>query len=93
VVADESHVHQQGYASPAVRRNALQNRDIIRMFDGLSVSESFLLRNGLREILFRKHVAGCPGGKTRSATEECGESLRARRSGRPVVANGERTPD
>ncbi len=29
-------------------------RDIIRLFHGLRVSDSFLLQNNLREILFRK---------------------------------------
>jgi hypothetical protein len=32
----------------------LQNRDIIRMFETLRVSDSFLLQTNLREILFRK---------------------------------------
>jgi hypothetical protein len=30
------------------------NRDIIRLFPTLRVSDSFLLQNNLREILFRK---------------------------------------
>jgi hypothetical protein len=34
----------------------LQNRDIIRMFDGLFVSESFLLKSNTREILLRKRA-------------------------------------
>ena len=34
----------------------LQNRDIIKMFDGLSVSESFLLKSNTREILLRKRA-------------------------------------
>ncbi len=32
----------------------LQNRDILRMFDGLLVSDSFLLKSNTREILLRK---------------------------------------
>ena len=32
----------------------LQNRDVIKMFDGLTVSESFLLKSSTREILLRK---------------------------------------
>ena len=31
--------------------------DIIRLFSGLRVSDSFLLQNNLREILFRKNNA------------------------------------
>jgi hypothetical protein len=60
IVADESHVRQHAYASAAVRRNSLPNRDIIKMFDGLSVSDSFLMKDGLREILFRKGAGGRP---------------------------------
>ena len=33
-----------------------ENRDIIRMFDGLSVAESFLLKTTTREILLRKRA-------------------------------------
>ena len=31
-----------------------ESRDIIRMFDGLKVAESFLLKTNVREFLFRK---------------------------------------
>lgn len=34
----------------------LQNRDILRMFDGLIVSDSFLLKSNTREILLRKRA-------------------------------------
>ena len=41
---------------PAARATPahLLNRDIIRLFAGLRVSDSFLLQNNLREMLFRK---------------------------------------
>jgi hypothetical protein len=32
----------------------LQNRDLNKMFEGLRVTESFLMKNSVREILFRK---------------------------------------
>ena len=35
-------------------KRALQNRDIIRMFEGLVVSDSFLLKNNIREMLLRR---------------------------------------
>ena len=60
VVADESHVRQHAYGSVAVRQSWLPNRDIIKMFDGLSVSDSFLLQSGVREMLFRKGGGGRP---------------------------------
>jgi hypothetical protein len=40
-------------ATPAPR-NVLVTRDINRMFDGLAVAESVLLKSGTRETLFRK---------------------------------------
>ncbi len=60
IVADESHVRQQAYGSAAVSRSSLPNRDIIKMFDGMRVSDSFLLKDGMREILFRKGGGGRP---------------------------------
>ena len=35
-------------------KHVLQNRDIIKMFDGLIVSDSFLLKSNTREILLRR---------------------------------------
>jgi hypothetical protein len=60
VVVDDSHLRHRPYASVARRQKALANRDIIKMFDGLRVTDSFLLQNNLREILFRKGAAGRP---------------------------------
>ena len=60
VVVDEGHVRHRPYPSAATRQRSPQNRDIIKMFDGLRVSDSFLLQNNLREILFRKGGGGRP---------------------------------
>jgi len=54
VIVDEDSLKQKPYSSPGKRQNALPNRDIIRMFEGLKVAESFLLKNNVREFLFRK---------------------------------------
>jgi hypothetical protein len=35
-------------------KRAIQNRDIIRMFDGLTVADSFLLKSNIREMLLRR---------------------------------------
>lgn len=40
-------------ASP-IRRNVLLTGDIIKMFDGLTISESVLLKSSTRETLFKK---------------------------------------
>jgi SAM-dependent methyltransferase len=55
IVADEG-VNLRARAYPALRgrQSVLLNRDIIRLFSSLRVSDSFLLKNNQREILFRK---------------------------------------
>jgi hypothetical protein len=58
VIMDEDTVKQRPYSSDGKRQTALQNRDIIRMFQGLKVAESFLLKTNIREFLFRKPVSG-----------------------------------
>jgi len=55
IVADEG-VNLRARAYPALRgrQSILLNRDIIKLFSALRVSDSFLLKNNQREILFRK---------------------------------------
>jgi hypothetical protein len=45
------HRHHPGVGGP---KFVLQNRDIIKMFEGLIVSDSFLLKSNTREILLRR---------------------------------------
>ena len=54
IVVDEVNLKHRPYAASRGRQAILLNRDIIRLFSGLRVSDSFLLLNNLREILFRK---------------------------------------
>jgi hypothetical protein len=54
IIADEQNLKHRSYAAVRGRQAALLNRDILRLFSGLRVSDSFLLQNNLREILFRK---------------------------------------
>lgn len=53
-VASENTFRQKAYPATAVRRNVLLTRDINRMFEGLVVAESVLLKSSTRETLFRK---------------------------------------
>jgi hypothetical protein len=53
-IVNEDSVTQRPYASDGRKQTAFPNRDIIRMFDRLKVSESFLLKTNVREFLFRK---------------------------------------
>lgn len=62
VVVDEGNLRHRPYGPVRTRSRVLQNRDIIKLFEGLRVSDSFLLQTNLREILFRKpgYLAGAP---------------------------------
>jgi hypothetical protein len=54
LIVDEVNLKHRPYPAARGRQAILLNRDIIRLFSGLRVSDSFLLQNNLREILFRK---------------------------------------
>ncbi len=54
IVVDAANLRHRRYPAARGRQVALANRDIIRLFPTLRVSDSFLLQNNLREILFRK---------------------------------------
>ena len=54
IIVDEVNLKHRSYAAARGRQTILLNRDIIRLFGGLRVSDSFLLQNNTREILFRK---------------------------------------
>jgi hypothetical protein len=54
IIVDEVNLKYRSYPAARGRQAALLNRDIIKLFGGLRVSDSFLLKNNLREILFRK---------------------------------------
>ena len=60
VLVDDAHLSLRPHESAAPRQAPLQNRDILKMFDGLRVADSFLLQNGRREMLFRKGGVGRP---------------------------------
>jgi hypothetical protein len=54
IIVDEVNLKYRPYPAARGRRASLPNRDIIRLFSTLRVSDSFLLKNNLRETLFRK---------------------------------------
>lgn len=54
IIVDEVNLRHRTYPAARGRQAILLNRDIIRLFAGLRVSDSFLLQNNLREVLFRK---------------------------------------
>ena len=54
IIVDEVNLKHRPYPALRGRQAALLNRDIIRLFPAMRVTDSFLLQNNLREILFRK---------------------------------------
>ena len=53
-IVDKTSLRHKYHAGAAGPKHAFLNRDIIKMFDGLIVSDSFLLKNNTREILLRR---------------------------------------
>ena len=53
-IVDETSLRQRPQAGTGGQKHVLHNRDIIKMFEGLIVSDSFLLKNSTREILLRR---------------------------------------
>ena len=56
-IEDESRLRYRFYAGACKRRKVLQNRDIDNLFAGLQLSDSVLMKSGVREVLFRKRSA------------------------------------
>jgi hypothetical protein len=54
IIVDDVTLRYRSYAASRGRQSILLNRDIIKLFAGLRVSDSFLLQNNIREILFRR---------------------------------------
>jgi SAM-dependent methyltransferase len=54
VVVDEETIQHRSYASARGKQRPLPNRDILRMFEPLRVTDQFLLKTNTREMLFRK---------------------------------------
>jgi hypothetical protein len=54
IVVDEANLKHRAHPATRGRQAILLNRDIIRLFPSLRVSDAFLLQNNQREILFRK---------------------------------------
>jgi hypothetical protein len=57
VVVDRMHFQYRPYTAARGKQRPLVNRDIERLFGSLRVTEQFLLKTNLREVLFRKPSA------------------------------------
>ncbi len=56
LVVDEVSLRHRAYPATRGRQPVLLNREIVRLFSGLNVMESFLLRVNAREVLFQKPI-------------------------------------
>ncbi len=56
VVVDDCTLQYKTYPARRVRHRGLMNGDIIKLFKDLKVTDSFLMKSNLREMLFRKPV-------------------------------------
>jgi hypothetical protein len=54
VVVDGANLRYRTYPAPRARQRSLLNGDIIKLFKDLRVTDSFLMKSKVREMLFRK---------------------------------------
>jgi len=57
VVVDDATLKYRTYPAPRPRQRNLLNGDIIKLFKDLRVTDSFLMKSKVREMLFRKPAA------------------------------------
>jgi hypothetical protein len=57
VVVDRQKLQYRSYHAARGKQRPLSPRDIQRLFEPLRITEQFLLKNNLREVLFRKPTA------------------------------------
>jgi hypothetical protein len=57
IVVDRGHLQYKAYQAARGKQKPAANRDIQRLFGALRVTENVLLKNRLREVLFRKPAA------------------------------------
>ena len=60
IVIDPNHLQHRPYPAARGKQRPMPNRDIQRMFEELRVTEQFLLKSNLREVLFRKPAEAPP---------------------------------
>ena len=60
VVVDRTSLQYRPYVASRGKQRPLLNRDIQRLFEPLRITEQFLLKSNLREVLFRKPAEAAP---------------------------------
>jgi SAM-dependent methyltransferase len=69
VVIDRTSLQYRAYPALRSKLRPMLNRDIQRLFEPLRVTEQFLLKTNLREVLFRKPAAPKPAAPDAAAPE------------------------
>ena len=64
VVIDRANLQYRPYPAARTKLRPMFNRDIQRLFEPLRISEQFLLKTNLREVLFRKPAAAASDAAT-----------------------------
>ena len=57
VVVDQTTLRHRTYPALRARQRNLLNGDIIRLFKGLRVTDSYLMKSNMREMLFKKSLS------------------------------------
>jgi SAM-dependent methyltransferase len=57
VIVDPLHIEYRTYAGSRLKQRPLQNRDVQRLFEPLTIADNFLLTTNVREVVFRKAAA------------------------------------
>jgi hypothetical protein len=73
VVADRQKLQYRSYQAARGKQRPLSPRDIQRLFEPLSITEQFLLKNNLREVLFRKPSAGTAPDESKPASHRAAD--------------------
>ena len=60
VVVDATKLQPRTYSAARGKQRSFQNRDIQKMFEPLRITHQFLMKNHMREVLFRKPMPGDP---------------------------------
>ncbi|HEV8702982.1 MAG TPA: class I SAM-dependent methyltransferase [Candidatus Polarisedimenticolia bacterium] len=63
-ILDEGRVARDDQPGPPLSRHVYQNRDLEKMFAGLTIVELYFLKNSTRELLMEKKTARSDGSRT-----------------------------
>jgi SAM-dependent methyltransferase len=71
IVLDQRTLEHRRYPASALRQRPFLNRDIQRVFTPLAITDQFLLKTNMREVVFRKPGNGANSGAECGVRAEC----------------------